>query len=202
MSDSHSVLVCLRGCRGDLREGIIARCAWLLSELCLQDKWLCMVWIPGHCAIVGNELADAAAARGCSMVQNNVECLRTSIRFCLKGLLVRNVWMHDRCKAVYNAGIDWTLEGCLSRNDAVCLARLRSGHSLELGEYRVRLGLSEDGSCRFCLSMPESVEHVFVCDAGRVMRGMLGLAGGLGDLCGRPLDSLKYWRWWRRRPPR
>ena len=27
-----------------------------------------MVWIPGHCAIVGNELADAAAARGCSMV--------------------------------------------------------------------------------------------------------------------------------------
>ena len=81
VSDSQSVLVCLRGCRGGLREGIIARCAWLLSELCLQDKWLCMVWIPGHCAIVGNELADAAAARGCRMMQNHVECLPTSIHF-------------------------------------------------------------------------------------------------------------------------
>ena len=82
------------------------------------------------------------------------------------------------------------------------LARLRAGHCLELGAYRVRVGLSVDGMCRYCESVPEDVGHVFDCDYGRMMRGMLGLSGGLAVLSGQPLDCLRYWEWWRRRPPR
>ena len=104
----------------------------------------------------------------------------------LRGLLRKREWTHERCEAVYGSGLSVGVESGLSRSDAVCLARLRSGHCLELGACRVRFGLSEDGLCRFCLCVPESVDHVFACDSGRVMRGVLGLAGGLGICVGCP----------------
>ena len=110
VSDSQSVLVCLKGSRGGLCEGLIARCAWVLSELCQLERYICMVWVPGHSAIAENELADAVAARSCSLMQNDVACLRTSVRFCLKRLLDRGAWMHDRCKEVYDGCINVGLE--------------------------------------------------------------------------------------------
>ena len=48
----------------------------------------------------------------------------------------------------------------LNRSAAVCLARLRSGHSVDLGAYRVCIGLSEDVLCRRCGAESESVRLV------------------------------------------
>ena len=44
----------------------------------------------GHCDIVWNEWADAAANL------DGVECLRSSVPFSLKRRLREKVWLHDR----------------------------------------------------------------------------------------------------------
>ena len=54
------------------------------------------------------------------------------------------------------------------------MARLRSGHSLELGGYRRRIWLEGSGDCRRCgESVVETVEHVMQCVAGERKRAEL-----------------------------
>ena len=89
----------------------------------------------------------------------------------------------------------------LRREEAVCLARMRAGHSLDLGGYRMRVGLSGDGMCRGCNAEVESVGHVWKCASGKLARRVLGLHGEFGELCRDPLASLAHWRWWRRTRP-
>jgi len=202
VSDSQSVLVRLRGCRGRLCDGLVARCSALLEELCMMRRSIAFAWVPGHCMIAGNELADAAAGRACGGVQSGVECLPSSVKTCAKSLLRRNDWSHERCGLVYGAGLRVGVEADWSRSDAVCLARLRSGHCLELGEYRLRVGLSDSGLCRMCGDEVECLQHVWKCSRGELARRIRGLAGGLSDLCRRPAAALDYWRWWRRTRPR
>ena len=79
------------------------------------------------------------------------------------------------------------------------MSRLRSGHSLELGAYRKRIGMEGTGMCRRCgEEIEESVEHVMSCVAGELKRVELGLSNCLSVLCCRPREALEYWRWWRR----
>ena len=87
-----------------------------------------------------------------------------------------------------------------SREDAVSMARFRSGHSLELGAYCVRIGKAEDGLCRRCGEECEDTEHVLKCAAGELQRRVLGLPTqpSMGDLVGLSGSVLKYWKWWRR----
>ena len=65
-----------------------------------------MIWVHGHCDIVGNEWADSAAGRACSLIQEGVVCLRSSVRSVMKGVLRKNTWVHARSKVVYESGIN------------------------------------------------------------------------------------------------
>ena len=103
---------------------------------------------------------------------------------------------------MYGDGLKVKEEADWERSDVVCMARLRSGHCLELGEYRFGVGLSESGLCRMCGEVVESVSHVWECGAGSLARRIRGLGGGLADLSRQPLASLDYWRWWRRTRPK
>jgi len=59
------------------------------------------VWVSGHCEIDENEMVDEAAKRGCELEQDDVECLRSSVRFCVKRVLERRVWKHERSESVW-----------------------------------------------------------------------------------------------------
>ena len=106
-------------------------------------------------------------------------------------------WEHERSGRVYGSGVQREKENGWSRADAVSMARFRSGHSLELNGYRCRIGMVPSGECRRCGEADETVEHVMECVAGARMRHELNI-NGLSDLCCRPREALKYWRWWRR----
>ena len=103
---------------------------------------------------------------------------------------------------MYGAGLRERVEREWCREDVVSMARLRSGHSLDLGGYRKRVGLPGNGLCRMCGECLETVEHVWECDAGSMMRRMLGLNDVIREMAANSQAAISYWRWWRRRPPR
>ena len=106
-------------------------------------------------------------------------------------------WQHPRCREIYGEGVRFDVEKEWSREDAVSMARLRSGHSLELRGYRCRIGLESDGLCPMCEEDDESVEHVVRCDAGARMPASLNF-NWLSAFCCRPREAIELWRWWRR----
>ena len=197
VSDSQSGLVSLKSVRSGRRDELLWRIVGVGREVCSGEKELIFVWVPGHCGLVGNEMADVAAKRasrseqvGCVSMYKSVQCLWKR-----RERLVE--WKHQRCREVYGDGVKVELERDWCRKDAVSMARLRSGHSLELRGYRCRIGLASEGDCRRCGEEVESVEHVFECVAGLRKRWELEL-NGLSDLCCRPREALSYWEWWRR----
>ena len=199
-SDSQAALTALRSASGGVGrvDALLGEVLKLGRELGAQGKRLVFVWVPGHCGLVGNEWADRAANEGTLLDQSGVECMLASVRSaCRRREVV--TFEHERCRSVYGEGVHWDLEKGWERVDAVSMARLRSGHSLELGGYRKRIGLEGSGNCRRCEDdVVESVEHVMSCVAGAAKRAELGLSDRLSVLCCRPQGAIAYWRWWRR----
>jgi ribonuclease HI len=196
-SDSQAGLVAVRRAGAGLEDEEVARAAAAGRRLGERGKKVKFVWVAGHCGLTGNEWADGAAKEAAEMEQSGVECMMKSVmKIACKGPGVK-VWKHRRCQEVYGNGVERELEKEWTREEAVSMARFRSGHSLELAAYRKRIGVSEDGVCRRCGEADEELEHVWVCVAGEYKRLELGL-NGMSDLCCRPREAFTYWRWWRR----
>ena len=134
------------------------------------------VWVAGHCGLKGNDLADKAAGEASHLDQRSLAVLGSSLRSVMRSAIRRKcVWEHPRCERVYSSGMSAEREGDWSREDAVSMARLRSGHSLELGAYCQRIGKLQDGACRRCFEGSEDTEHVLKCEAGLRRRRLEGL---------------------------
>ena len=198
VSDSQAGLRALKGA-GSKRLGAgLAKVARIGRELGEEGKRLTFVWVSGHCGVPGNEWADREANAAAAQGQGGVECMFEAVNRLWKRREVLGEMSHERCRGVYGEGMRWALEKGWSRAQAVSMARFRSGHSLELGGYRKRIGLEGSGFCRRCgEDVLETVEHVMECDAGLRRREELGLTT-LSDLCCRPRQALEYWDWWRR----
>ena len=198
VSDSLSALGAVKGAAVGRVSAAVGRVVSMGRALGDRGKSMLFVWVPGHRGLVGNEWADVAAGEAAMLSQDGVECMMTSIRsLCRRREIVE--FEHERCRRVYGEGVRLDLEKGWERKDVVSLSRLRSGHSLELGAYRKRIGMEGTGMCRRCgEEIEESVEHVMSCVAGELKRVELGLSNCLSVLCCRPREALEYWRWWRR----
>ena len=197
VSDSQSGLKALRNAGSSRGEELLMKIVAAGRMLGADGKLLTFVWVPGHCGLAGNEWADEVAKRAVSGDQTDCECLYKTVKCLWKRRERVMEWQHPRCREIYGEGVRFDVEKEWSREDAVSMARLRSGHSLELRGYRCRIGLESDGLCPMCEEDDESVEHVVRCDAGARMRASLNF-NWLSDFCCRPREAIELWRWWRR----
>jgi ribonuclease HI len=204
-TDSLSGLQSLKRFWSRPRNELAAEAFNLLGKLCDQGKTVELVWIPSHCGLPGNDLADAAAAEATELPQDDALPLFDVAKARLWANIPKRAIQHERSRNTYGyGGVAERLEQGMPRADAVALRRFRIGHSLELNAYRQRIGLQENGDCRRCGEEPETNEHVMLrCPAAMVKRQQYGLHA-LAHMCSRPRETFQLLDWFRRgggRPP-
>ena len=138
VTDSQAALEGIRSARGKRVEERVSSVLERLTRLSRAGKQVILAWAPSHCGIVGNERADRMAGEGAKKDQGYSGCMWKSVKARWKRRERKREFGHERCREVYGEGIK---EVEIEREEEVELARLRSGHSLGLGSYRVRIGV-------------------------------------------------------------
>jgi ribonuclease HI len=119
-------------------------------------------WVPGHCGLFGNELADLAARTATHRTALGNDAPVTFAA--AKCMIDRNVrdepFESERLRQVY--GSPPRVRG-ISRREDVMLAQLRCGHSRILAHYRNRVGPGLEAACPRCSpgggEEEETLEH-------------------------------------------
>ena len=145
--DSRSALQSLENAPKDkISRSIQTLAAELPSDLAFQ-------WIPSHCDIPGNEIADKLAKTGSNRTQEESVLGLQEAKS-----LIKNRFSH-RWKTVND---DYSLikdeMHSLPRNEQSIIFRLRTGHC-RLGAHMKRIGLRESAACQ-CGEASQTVKHV------------------------------------------
>ena len=120
---------------------------------------LTIQWIPGHCNIPGNELADAAAKSATSIKGSSPGVSYSSICSQIRTATKDPPIQHPRTRQVYAALSPKTESQVESRADQSLLAKLRSGHCMGLRHYRSVVDGVTDPICDLCRESPQTLEH-------------------------------------------
>ena len=132
----------------------------LIVKLEARDKALTMIWSPGHCGLLGNEVADAQAAIGAAMDQGDTTVdPRSRLNFIISNLPHADI-THERVRRVYSCSIK-AEEHTLSKADRTDLTRFRTGHHPKIRSYLQRIGKEEEATCRLCGEADETAEHLW-----------------------------------------
>jgi ribonuclease HI len=160
-SDSRSVLSALQSGSGGQTSDLYE----LRNRLREVPGVLGLQWVPGHCGLGGNELADKAANAA-----RRLEGPPTPISFGTARAYLRRTIRdppsdHHRTNLVYGdrppppgrppGGSP------SSKKVAIAMAQLRSGHSYLLAAYRHMIGASPSPLCPRCEEDEETLEHWF-----------------------------------------
>ena len=164
-SDSLSVVSAIQSASSD--HPTLIAILELIHRLVRSGSNIRLVWIPGHCNIPGNELADAEAKRAMSStdiceIQLGFREYIPSLRPALRGHF-NHMWATFRSdttlKAVREVSGRW--ETCIraNRREEVVLCRLRLGHTRLTHSYIIdREPRTQCTRCQCRLS----VQHVLV----------------------------------------
>lgn len=172
-SDSSAALQALRGTHSKgARPDLVLEILSYLCHIEAAGSRVIFVWIPGHCGILGNESADAAAKQ--SLLKNVVdikiplgklECI--SIFKNLTDQMWQRDWENEPRGRHYFSCQPLVKNNRLllgsSRKDQVVITRLRLGHC-GLAAYLKIVGKHPNGLCQ-CGQM-ETVRHILLSCQG------------------------------------
>ena len=156
-------------------------------------------WVPGHCGLSGNELADAEAGRSARvdpgqaarLAPLSLESVRSAISTEIADIQPDPVRRREVCE-VYQ-GRRGSTQG-LSRKEEVMLSRMRSGQSRLLASFRAKVR-GEDPVCPKCNGSEETLVHFMQeCPATEASRRRIfeTFPPPLSVLWTRPRESLRY----------
>ena len=173
-------------------DGDVHRIQSAIAELC-KKKEVRILWVPGHCNLRGNELADLEAKLGSESAQPSVP-LDSSTRAALIRQEERQSSLtHPRLTALYTTRPREEEETLLKKADRT--DRFRCGHHPHLRRWQHMTGLSETDSCQLCAEEEESSEHLWLrCPAFIAERQRLGLGRTFDELVRLPCASLALLR--------
>lgn len=157
------------------------------------EKNICILWIPGHMGIVGNELADSAAydAHGLDVeCKNMVTCQDLQISMKLfynsKVQALWNTYEENKLQKIHPASKMTRLNIIITRKETMILNRLKIGHSFLTHKYK--LDKSQPPICEWC-DQPLTIEHIFCCNSIHVSN--LLMKYGLTDFPNELFDDNK-----------
>ena len=154
-------------------------------------------WIPGHCDIRGNELADSAAKSATSLPSPPKAVAFSSACAAIREATRDPPPSHSRTREVYAHYSRDREARVLSRADQSLLAKLRSGHYMGLRAHRARVDGVSDPLCNLCGQADQTLEHwLGSCPATEQQRSLLfgEDSGDLGCLTKYPLGSISLAR--------
>ena len=136
----------------------LRRALWRQEE---RGRSVTLVWVPGHCGVLGNEEADRLSAEGSTHQQEDISIngstRRALIRREVRGSPVR----HERLREVYTSELREAEEAQLNRADRVNFTRFRTGHHSSLGRWRTMVGQTEEPTCLHYQLGEEGPEHLW-----------------------------------------
>ncbi|CAI9727738.1 p53-induced protein with a death [Octopus vulgaris] len=132
------------------------------AALVEAGKILTVTWVPGHCNLRGNELADMQAKRGSVLPQPDA-----TIDTAIRQAVIRRTFQptpiqHPRLKEVFTKKPDERTEAALSKVDFTDMIRFRSGHHPALRRWQKMAECSDTDQCRLCNEEVESAEHLWL----------------------------------------
>ena len=128
-------------------------------------------WIPGHCEILGNDLADETAKLAAKSPGPGCPVTYGSACSHIRSYTRDPPPTHPRVKEVYAAFSQDRERRITSRRDQSLLAQLRSGHYIGLREYEHRIGRADSPVCNLCNQGDQDLQHWLVeCPATEAQR--------------------------------
>lgn len=198
-SDSKSVLSALVGTKPSLHQELIS----LRTRLDDLQACVSFQWIPGHCGIPGNEMADqlANSVSGGDCSGRPSDMTYSSALALIRRKVKDPAPSHRLARQVYGCG---RRRSGLPRHVEVLLAQLRSGHCRKLRAYRAIVDPSCDPICPRCrepdgsgVGEPETLEHwLQECPAlnSARLRAFGTVCPNLSVLCSDPVAAASFAR--------
>ena len=139
----------------------ILYCRKLIRNLTAQNKEIVLHWIPSHCGIVGNEMADNLAKKGTLTPPYHSEVPYARAASTIHHKLSKthrdllessNHQWKDRMQALPN----WP------RREAVAQYRLNTGHNC-LAKHHHHIGILRSPNCTLCNQGIMDSNHLNIC---------------------------------------